>query len=81
MMNWQQIATAPKDKYILLFAEFTIGDPLIFQGCGSSTDDEECWIDTNGYDYPATHWSPLPPPPETVGASKPPKSGKKPGKS
>ncbi len=64
-MNWQPIKTAPKDAYVLLWETFGIGDPLVVQGCWFKVDRrDKGWIDMNGRTISATHWMPLPPPPE-----------------
>jgi hypothetical protein len=59
--KWQDIATAPKDTYVLLWVDVAIGLPLIVQGCWFKVSKrEQGWIDTDGNVITATHWMPFP---------------------
>jgi hypothetical protein len=61
---WLPIATAPKNKELLLWVAIAIGPPLIVQGCWYKVDSrDKGWIDTDGRVQPATHWMPMPAPP------------------
>ena len=64
MAGWKPIETAPKDAYVLLWADVAIGPPLIVQGCWFKVSrSEKGWVDANGDIVMATHWMPLPAPP------------------
>lgn len=63
--GWQDIATAPKDRYILLVQNLWIGigrwGLLRYR---DQNDDTHRWVDINGHSADgATHWMPLPSPP------------------
>lgn len=68
---WQPIASAPKDKRILLygtmmpFEGLSFNGPVIFSGYWDEIDEAWCGTTTT-YDGPffrATHWQSLPEPP------------------
>ena len=64
---WLPIATAPKDKELLLWVGIAIGPPLVKQGCWFRIDrKEKGWIDTDGRVVNATHWMPIPAPPQSA---------------
>lgn len=64
MSDWQPIDTAPKDGTLILMAD---GGSVL---CGLWSKDESGWVDgsrdRNGelVTWDATHWMPLPAPPE-----------------
>lgn len=61
-LYWRPIATAPKDEPVLLYSEdweMTLGDVLV----GFVDHDGRCVVAETD-DYNATHWMPLPEPPD-----------------
>lgn len=72
MMEWQPIETAPKDDLVLLSDGFTVGEGFWHDGSECyghrgiagwfwESDRANLLIASNAH---ATHWMPLPPPPE-----------------
>lgn len=67
MSEWQDISTAPKDEWVLLFmpAEDD-GMGRIHAGKNRKVSNGHSWIAGHHFAYdlaPATHWMPLPEPP------------------
>lgn len=74
MSEWQDISTAPKDKFILLFAAEDDDGCKMFVGSYAPTGEtgpfgQFKWREQSGASIWAersiTHWMPLPTPPET----------------
>lgn len=69
MSYWQPIETAPKMRTILLFAvtDTETGNWKMATGFWHTGWNEWEWDGRilKGYDTKPTHWSPLPPPPDT----------------
>jgi hypothetical protein len=64
---WLPIVTAPKDKELLLWVGIVVGPPLVKQGRWFRIDNnEKGWSDTDGRVVNATHWMPIPAPPQSA---------------
>lgn len=60
-MNWQPIETAPKDgtRVLLYRAEYAESMAI-----GYYDSEWACWNAIGGFEFSASHWMPLPEPPQ-----------------
>jgi hypothetical protein len=74
-MSWQPIETAPKNDRLLLFGQLRqpfeglrVNGPEVFSGYWDDIDSAWCGSGStaNGPFYNATHWQPLPAPPDAT---------------
>jgi hypothetical protein len=71
--GWQPIATAPKMRGVLLWADVSTRDYKNWKmGSGYFHSGMEAWIwegeTVRDWAFPPTHWRPLPAPPEAISA-------------